>query len=62
MERRHSGAISTTVRVGGGGGEAESPGNLGRAEGAPGPAAHGRLDWDAFSGAAAVIGTRCKWR
>lgn len=52
MERRHSGAVSTAVRVSGGGGEAEGPGNLGQAEGAPDPTAHGRLDWNAFSGAA----------
>lgn len=62
MERRHSGAVSTAARVGGGGGEAEGPGNLGRAEGAPGPAAHGRPDWNAFSGAAAVIDPRSKRR
>jgi hypothetical protein len=43
MERRHSGAVTTAARVGGGGGEAEGPGNLGRAEGTPGPTTHGSL-------------------
>ena len=40
VERPHGGGIPRA----GGGGEAEGPGGLRRAEGAPGPAAHGGLD------------------
>ena len=40
VQRPHGGGIPRA----GGGGEAEGPGGLCRAEGAPGPAAHGGLD------------------
>lgn len=48
VERPHGGGIPCTAAgtsgSGGGGGEAEGPGGLRRAEGAPGPAAHRGLD------------------
>jgi hypothetical protein len=48
VERPHGGGIPCAVTGAGGGGagggEAKGPGGLGRAEGAPGPAAH-RGDW-----------------
>jgi len=47
VERPHGGGIPSAAAwtgYGGGGGEAEGPGGLRRAEGAPGPAAHGGPD------------------
>ena len=49
VERPHGGGIPSAAAwtgYGGGGGEAEGPGGLRRAEGAPGPAAHRRVvEW-----------------